>query len=173
MRNTAIIVPQTEMKTLMLKVTEALGKAGLCYSLLNWVGMQELSPSILACCLTISVWLRLFESFSLLPPNSDPCSFCIIFSWVLIKTFDGSFQIWISIHIYSPPQKLLLKPNNLGAPGWLSWLNVQLPLRSWSCSSWVQAPCWALCWQIRPWSLLWIMCLLLSLPLLSPSLKNK
>ena len=44
MRNTAIIVPQTEMKTLMLKVTEALGKAGLCYSLLNWVGMQELSP---------------------------------------------------------------------------------------------------------------------------------
>ena len=61
----------------------------------------------------------------------------------------------------------------LGAPGWLSGLNVSLRLRSWSHSSWVQAPHRALCWQRRAWSLLWILCLPLSLfvlPLLVLSL---
>ena len=51
------------------------------------------------------------------------------------------------------------------APGWLSWLSVLLQLRSWSHGLWVQALHWALCWQLRAWSLLWILCLLLSLPL--------
>ena len=51
-----------------------------------------------------------------------------------------------------------------GAPGWLSWLSVQLRLRSWSHSLWVRAPHQALCWQLRTWSLLQILCLLLSLP---------
>ena len=49
------------------------------------------------------------------------------------------------------------------APGWLSQLGIWLQLRSWSCSLWVQAPRWALCWQLRAWSLLRIMCLSLSL----------
>ena len=68
------------------------------------------------------------------------------------------------------------------ALGWLSRLGVRLWLRSWSCSPWVQAPRQALCWQLRAWSLLQILCLPLSLPLpclcvlslsLSLSLKNK
>ena len=52
-----------------------------------------------------------------------------------------------------------------GAPGWLSRLSIQLWLRSWSPSLWVRAPHRALCWQLRAWSLLQILCLLLSLPL--------
>ena len=52
-----------------------------------------------------------------------------------------------------------------GVPGWLSQLSVQLWLRSWSHGSWVQAPHRALCWQLRAWSLLRILCLSLSLPL--------
>ena len=52
-----------------------------------------------------------------------------------------------------------------GAPGWLSRLGVWLRLRSWSHSSWVRAPSRALCWQLRAWSLLQILCLPLSLPL--------
>ena len=35
------------------------------------------------------------------------------------------------------------------APGWLSWLSIWLRLRSWSCSSWVQAPHRAVCCQRR------------------------
>ena len=44
----------------------------------------------------------------------------------------------------------------IGAPGWLSWLSVRLPLRSWSHTPWVWAPHQALCWQLRAWSLLQI-----------------
>ena len=65
-------------------------------------------------------------------------------------------------------------------PGWLSWLSGRLQLRSWSHSSWVQAPCQALCWQLGAWSLLPILCLPLSLSLPLPcshsvplSLKSK
>ena len=75
------------------------------------------------------------------------------------------------------------KRNDLaGAPGWLSRLSVRLRLRSWSRGLWVRAPHRALCWQLRAWILLWILCLPLSLPLacsgsaslsLSLSLKNK
>ena len=61
---------------------------------------------------------------------------------------------------------IFLKKNvKTGAPGWLSWLSVQLQLRSWSRSSWVRALLWALCWQLGGWSLLRILCLPLSLPL--------
>ena len=52
-----------------------------------------------------------------------------------------------------------------GAPGWLSQLSIRLWLRSWSHGLWVQAPRQALCWQLRAWSLLWILCLIFSLPL--------
>ena len=52
-----------------------------------------------------------------------------------------------------------------GAPGWLSQLSVPLQLRSWSCSLWVRALHQALCWQLRAWSLLLVLCLPLSLSL--------
>ena len=48
---------------------------------------------------------------------------------------------------------------NLGVPGWLSRLGVRLQLGSWSRGSWVRALCHALCWQLRAWSLLRILCL--------------
>ena len=53
----------------------------------------------------------------------------------------------------------------LGAPGWLSRLSIQLQFRSCSRGSWVRAPRRALCWPLRAWSLLWIPCLFLYLPL--------
>ena len=47
-----------------------------------------------------------------------------------------------------------IKSWTLGAPGWFRRrLSIQLQLRSWPCSSWVQALRWALCWQLRAWSL--------------------
>ena len=68
----------------------------------------------------------------------------------------------------------------LAVPGWLSLLSDRLRLRSWSCGSWVWAPRQALCWQLRAWNLLRILCLPLSLLLphscfvsLSLSLKKK
>ena len=48
-----------------------------------------------------------------------------------------------------------------GEPGWLSRLSLWLWLRSWSHSSWAQAPHWA--GELRAWSLLRILCLPLSL----------
>ena len=53
---------------------------------------------------------------------------------------------------------------SLRAPGWLSQLSIRLRLRSWSHTPWVQAPCLAVCWQLRAWSLLQILCLPLSDP---------
>ena len=44
----------------------------------------------------------------------------------------------------------------LGVPGWLSRLSFRLRLRSWSHGLWVRAPCRALCWQLKAWSLLQI-----------------
>ena len=58
------------------------------------------------------------------------------------------------------------KTKNSGAPGWLNQLSGRLQLRSWTHGSWVRAPCPALCWQLRVCSLLPILCLPLSLPLL-------
>ena len=55
----------------------------------------------------------------------------------------------------------------VGVPGWISWLSIRLWLRSWSHSSRVRARFRALCWQLRAWSLLQILCasLFLHLPL--------
>ena len=50
--------------------------------------------------------------------------------------------------------------------GWLSWLSIWLRLSSWSRGWWIQAPYQASCSQVRAWSLLWILHLPLSLPLL-------
>ena len=60
---------------------------------------------------------------------------------------------------------LSLKLLGIGVPGWLSWLSVRLRLRSRSHSLWVRALHRALCWQLRAWSLLRILCFPLSLPL--------
>ena len=81
-------------------------------------------------------------------------------------------------HIF--PNKMMShdssKKTNVGVPGWLMWLSVRLQLRSWSHGLWVHALHQALCWQLRAWSLLHILCLPLFLPLAhshSVSLKNK
>ena len=58
----------------------------------------------------------------------------------------------------------IVKMTIFGAPGWLSRLSVRFQLRSPS-QFWVWAPCQALHWQFRAWSLLQILCLPLSLPL--------
>ena len=79
---------------------------------------------------------------------------------------NGWFQIWCKERI------------KWGAPEWLTQLSVWLWLRSWSHSLWVWAPRRGLCWQLGAWSLLWILCLPLSLPLphlcsVSLTLRNK
>ena len=66
----------------------------------------------------------------------------------------------------------------LGAPVWLSRLNIKHRLRSRSHGRWVRAPRRGLCWQLGAWSLLQILCLPLSLPLphscsVSLCLRNK
>ena len=69
-----------------------------------------------------------------------------------------------------------IKNDNIGTPGWLSWLSVWRQLRLCSRSSWVQAPRRALCWQLGAWSLLQTLSLSLSLsapPQLMLSLSQK
>ena len=75
------------------------------------------------------------------------------------------------------PLSLKSGMKQIEAPGWLGRLGLWLPLRSWSHSSWVWAPCQAL-WQLRACNLLLILCLPLSLPLphscsVSRAVKNK
>ena len=89
-------------------------------------------------------------------------------------------QVLLQCRVLCPePSFLLYQPRRLkyflhGAPRWLSRLSFWLQLTSWSRGSWVRAPCQALCWRLRAWSL----CHILYLPLFlcpSPalSLKNK
>ena len=59
-----------------------------------------------------------------------------------------------------------IQERTFGVPGWLGRLRVWLQPRSWSHGPWVWAPCQALCWRLRAWSLLQILYLPLSLPLL-------
>ena len=53
----------------------------------------------------------------------------------------------------------------LWALGWLSQFSIQFWLRSWSRGLRVPVPHQVLCWHLRSWSLLQILCLPLSLPL--------
>ena len=83
---------------------------------------------------------------------------------------------WYSVSLLLT--EVVQREKERGAPGWLSRLSIWLRLRSRSHSSWVRAPRQALCWWLRAWSLLRILCLLFSLPLthshsVSVSLKNK
>ena len=64
-----------------------------------------------------------------------------------------SFRSWLPLSLSLCPLSLS-KIDILGAPGWLSRLNVWLQLRSCSPDSWVRVPSQALCWQLRVWSLL-------------------
>ena len=97
--------------------------------------------------------------------------------WALRQALCWQLRAWSLLQILCLPLSLSASPHHLlkinkhffktclGVPGWLSWLSVQLWLRSWSHGSWVRASCRALCWQLRAWSLLRILCLPLSLPL--------
>ena len=60
----------------------------------------------------------------------------------------------------------------LVVPGWLSGLSIQLQPRPWSRGSWVRTSHQALCWQLRAWRMLRILCLPLSHSVSLP-LKNK
>ena len=80
------------------------------------------------------------------------------------------FKSKIEIHQKKVITVLPFRDRFLEAPGWPKWLSVQLWLRSRSQGPWVRAPCQALCWHLRAWSLLPILCLPLSL---CPPLKNK
>ena len=110
-------------------------------------------------------------------PLKFSISFCVSFHKLYSRNllFLFNFQvIWHKI-IYNI---LLLKLICVRMPGWLSGLSIQFHLRSWSHHLWVKALCQALCWQLRAWSLLWILCLHLSLTLpcscsVSLCLKNK
>ena len=93
-------------------------------------------------------------------------TFCIVFYFHFSNHWKPSFtKIWCQWKIWCHCSKLMSKQWTIRASGWLSQLNIRLWLRSWTCSSWVQAPHGALCWQRRSWSLLWILRLPLSLPL--------
>ena len=59
----------------------------------------------------------------------------------------------------------LFKIYFFGVPGWLSRLSVRLRPRSRSHTPWVRALHRGLCWQLRAWSPLQILCLPISLPL--------
>ena len=93
-----------------------------------------------------------------------PNLFCVIFFWLTflvmrevglydlyhLKCTEADFMTWQHIvRVYKC---------SLAAPGWLSWLSICLLLKSWSPGSWVRALCWPLCWQLKAWSLLRILC---------------
>ena len=98
-----------------------------------------------------------------------------------------AYQLRVLIHAHSEQGGDRIGPSGkplgeisvcFGAPGWLSRLSIWLWLRSWSHCLWDWAPHWVLCWQLRAWSLLQILCLPLTLPLpcscsVSLCLKNK
>ena len=71
---------------------------------------------------------------------------CIMLSQVSQSEKDKYYMILFICRIQDTKQM------NIGAPGWLSRLSVQLQLRSWSCSLWVRAPRQALCWKLGAWS---------------------
>ena len=71
----------------------------------------------------------------------------------------GVRHLWVEIG-----REQTFRNTNIGAPGWLSKLSIQLQLRSWSHGSWVRDTRWALCWQLRAWSCFGF-CVLLSVSL--------
>ena len=83
-------------------------------------------------------------------PNIKVCHICF-------RLFPKTSNLTDTLESYFYPP--------VGAPGWLSRLSDWLRLRSRSHSSWVRAPRRALCWQLRAWSLLRILCLPPFLPL--------
>ena len=106
----------------------------------------------------------------------------VIKSLYKTKTFRVSTQVVSYLPIAAVIKETHIKMEFPWAPWWLSWLSVQLQLRSWSHSLWVQAPRPAPCWQLRVWSLLQILSPSLSVPPLlmlsfalsaSVSLENK
>ena len=114
--------------------------------------------------------------FSILFFFSDP------FGGIWFGAISNSSSLWTVAS--SPPSDSLSllkkkkKITELGTPGWLSQLRIQLRLRSWFCISQVWAPHPALCWHLKSWNLLRLLCFVsLSAPPLtfcvSVSLRNK
>ena len=66
-------------------------------------------------------------------------------------------QAWSFNRLMTKYEKITFR--NIYKDGVHGWL------RSWSHDWWVRALCQALCWQLRAWNLLWILCLPLSLSL--------
>ena len=95
-------------------------------------------------------------------PSIKPCNDSAEPAW-------DSFSLPLSV----PPQLVLslsLKINKLkkqhfkvkrkeGLPGWLSQLSVQLRFRSYLTVREFEPSVRALCWHLRAWNLLWILCL--------------
>ena len=124
----------------------------LCYSLATWLRASYLTTL----CLSFLTWdmriIILFISYTVIVKNK----------WI------NAFKAFWRVSGSNPISVIVINIKNqicVGAPEWLSRLNVWLWLRSWSHGSWVPAPCQALCWQLRAWSLLQILSLSCSLPL--------
>ena len=97
------------------------------------------------------------------PKGRKPCLFNYFYCGKIRITWSKCLVTWPIPHC---PDEYSF----VAAPGWLSQLSIW-QLRLWSCGSWVQAPPWALCWQLRAWSLLRILSLSLFLSLCtSPTL---
>ena len=110
------------------------------------------------------VTLCLFSTFkSFICFCSPPCVYIIFVSLPLCSSvLYLEVLIWVKSYICLS----LISLSRIPSKGvWVAQSVERLRLRSWSCSLWVWAPRWALCWQLRAWSLLRILCLLLSLPL--------
>ena len=130
------------------------------YFLVSQEYRQVLKPIL------VVTW-HLCQWFSSLPASFLVSCFLHILTsttMLLRKTSLYSITCIITWHrLENKPSLLHITDGGLwGAPGWLSWLTIQLGLRSWSHGLWVWAICQVLCWQPRAWNLLWS--LLLSLP---------
>ena len=123
-------------------------------------GIQEPAHSNLWKLLTSPPVLSLVKSFWQLEISPD----CSIYTMEISKQLQIK-AVWLESWLICD-DLLWKKKRDFGAPGWLSRLDIGLQLRSWSHGLWVWALHRALCRWLRAWSLLQILCLLLSLPLL-------
>ena len=94
----------------------------------------------------------------------------ILFSWlhkVLIKVLFGIHSVVGQLleTVCLVFLSMMTFKKFFGGGAWVTQLNVWLWFWAWSRGPWVWAPCWAVCWQLRAWSLLLILCFSLSLPL--------
>ena len=98
------------------------------------------------------------ESFTLLTPSHHLQTFEF---QIEFKKGNAS-QLWLCIRLIWGwfKTKILVI---WGAPGWLSRLSIRLQLRSWSHGSWFPARVGLCADKLGAWSLLWILCVCVSL----------